>query len=255
MVKEKVERFYDRFSEQYNKTHLSRFVDKVFEYFLFNYLPKNRNLKILDAGGGIGRFSFPLVKKGYSVVLTDISIGMLNKAKEIASNSRLKNIEFFKESVTNMRNQRGESFDVVLLMNGVLDYCKNYRKALKDVHRVLKNNGIAIGSVNNRFIYTTINVLLEEGDVTRFKRSFRTGNRFKKFPIHDFTLEELKKELAKAKFKIIDILGPTNLLRKWEYNKLVTYNNEKDMLILQIDFAKRREYVNNSTDFLFIAKK
>lgn len=255
MTKESVERFYDQLSKQYNKTHSSRFVDKVFEYFLFKYLPKKKNLRILDTGGGIGRFSFPLIRKDHSVVLTDISAGMLNKAKEIANNLELKNIEFFEESVTNMKNQTDGGFDVVILMNGVLDYCENHKKALSEVYRVLKNRGIVIGTVNNRFSYTTINVLLEEGNIEGFKRSFQTGDRFKRFPIHDFTLKELKKELTKKKFKIINIFGPINLLRKWEYSNLITDKNEKDMLAIQIDFAKKKEYINNSTDFLFIAKK
>lgn len=255
MVKEKVERFYDSLSKQYEIDHSSRFVDKIFEHFLFQYLPKKENLRILDAGGGIGRFSFPLAKKRHLITLTDISAGMLSKARKITSDFGLKTIKFFKESITDMKNQKDDIFDVVLMMNGVLDYCKNHKKALKEAHRVLKDKGILIGTVNNRFIYTTMNILLEKKRVEAFKKAFNTGNMFKKFPIHNFTLKELEEELTNAGFGIINILGPTNLLRKWEYNNLVTKDNEKKVLSLQIEFAKKKEYINNSTDFLFVVKK
>ncbi|MEM4605571.1 MAG: class I SAM-dependent methyltransferase [Candidatus Pacearchaeota archaeon] len=255
MTKEKVEEFYDILSEHYEIDHSTRFVDNVFEHFLYRYLPKQKNIKILDAGGGIGRFSFPLAKKGHLITLTDISIGMLNKAKKIASNCELETVKFFKESVTDMKNQEDNSFDLVLMMNGVLDYCRDHKKALKEVYRVLKKSGILIGTVNNRFIYATINVLLEEKKIEEFKKTFETGNMFKKFPIHNFTSEELKEELINAGFEIIDILGPTNLLRKWEYESIVNKDNEEKLLSLQIEFAKKKEYLNNSTDFLFIAKK
>jgi len=255
MSKEKVEKFYDALSKNYAITHSSRFVDKIFEHFLFLYIPKKENLRILDAGGGVGRFSFPLARKGHLITLTDISEGMINKAKEIAGRLKLNNIVFIKESVTDMKNQSNNSFDVVLMMNGVLDYCQKYKKALKEAYRVLKKRGYLIGTVNNRFIYSTVNVLLEKKSVEKFKKAFKTGNKFKKFPIHNFTLEELKMELINAGFKIIDILGPTNLLRKWEYEKAVTKNKEKELLLIQIEFAKRKDLINNSSDFLFIAKK
>ncbi len=255
MLKEEVEEFYDIFSKNYPKLHSSRFVDKIFEYFISRYLPPKEKLIILDAGGGIGRFSFPLAKRAYKIILTDISIGMLNKAKEIADNLGFKNIKFFKESVTNMKNQKNDEFDVVLLMNSILDYCSDHKKALREVFRVLRKYGVVLGTVNNRLIYTTTNILLEKKDVKEFEKAFETGNYPKRFLIHDFTLEELRKELTEAGFKIINILGPTNLLRKWEYEDIVNKENEKDILNSQIKFTQKKEYLNNSSDFFFIAKK
>lgn len=49
---------------------------------LRKYLPGDRDAKILDAAGGTGRITLPLVKMGYSVTLCDISSGMLNVAKQ-----------------------------------------------------------------------------------------------------------------------------------------------------------------------------
>jgi ubiquinone/menaquinone biosynthesis C-methylase UbiE len=254
MNKEKVELFYDKISEDYDATHDDRFVDSIFEYFLKEHI-KGNSLKILDAGGGVGRFSIKYALNGHSVVLTDISQGMIDRAKIIAEKNNIPNITFFQESVTNMKNQKDKSFDVVLLMNGVLDYCNDYNKALQEVLRVLHSGGMVIGTVNNKLIYTTTNILLADKSVDYFKEAFKTGNYDKSFPIHDFDIEELTIALKKANFTIIDIVGPTNLLRKWEYNSVLTKENRAQLLELQIEFAKNKNYLNNSNDFLFIAKK
>lgn len=49
---------------------------------LREYLPKDKNAKILDAAGGTGRITLPLAKRGYPVSLCDISPGMLAVAKK-----------------------------------------------------------------------------------------------------------------------------------------------------------------------------
>lgn len=256
----KVEKFYDDFSKNYEETHSSRFVDRIFENLLLKYLPKKSHLNILDCGGGIGRFSIPLLKKGHSLVLNDISEEMIKKAKEISSRENLKDIIFYKEPASNMKNQKDNRFDVVLLMNGVLDYCQKHKKALNEVGRVLKKDGIVIGTVNNRFVYATTNTILQGKRVDKFEKSFKTGDKYssnlnKKLKTHDFTLEELKKDLTSKGFEIIDILGPTNLLRKWEYEKVAEKTDKKKLLDLQLKFASKKEYINNSSDFFFVCKK
>lgn len=255
MGQDQVERFYDSLSKEYAQTHYSRFVDKVFEHFLFFYLPKKKNLKILDGGGGTGRFSFPLAKKGHNVLLLDISYGMLNKAMDISKKLNLKGIKFVKGSVTEMNRIEPDSMDVVLMMNSVLDYCSDPKKALKMANYVLKRNGTIIGTVNNRIIYMPSDILLEKSPSKLHRRLFETGDYHHKFIIHNFTVDELTDSLKKARFKVVDIIGPTNLLRKWEYEDAVNKNNEDTFYSIQLHYARMKEYLNNSSDFMFIAKK
>src|SRR3989338_89437 len=159
MEKEKkVEIFYDNICNRYNDFEL-RVCDALLEYFLVEGLPKNKKLKVLDVGGGIGRFSKPLLEQGHGVVLIDISQGMLNQAKKLLNN--FSNIEFHKESATNLKNSDGE-FEVVIMMNAILDYCGDHHKAVKEVFRVLKKGGLFIGNVNNRLIYCTNHELKDE---------------------------------------------------------------------------------------------
>ena len=101
---------------------------------LKKYLPKNKNAKILDAGGGTGRITLPLAKMGYSVTLCDISPRMLDVARQ----KTLKEGVFDKVKILecDVRSLRfaDESFDFVLCWDGAFE-------ATKELIRVTKKGG------------------------------------------------------------------------------------------------------------------
>ncbi|MFW6272842.1 MAG: class I SAM-dependent methyltransferase [bacterium] len=249
-----VETFYDNVAEDYSD-HDDRVCDKITEYFIIENLP-NKTLRILDAGGGTGRFSEPLLKKEHEVVLTELSAEMLNKAKKKLGS--YKNVEFIKNSVTNMIEFKDESFDVVIMINAILDYCGDYNKAMQEAYRILKKGGLLIATVNNRFLYCKSHEL-KEGNFDLFRENMKTGNRYivwggqeKGHISHEFTLEELKNALEKNQFNIKKLLGIFNLMDKYEMDEV---KNKKDFIKLQIEFAEKEEYINNSQDFFFVAEK
>jgi len=72
----KVKKMWNSHAEKYDEWYKT-FEGAVENYvdweLLRQYLPKNKNVKILDAAGGTGRITLPLAKMGYSVTLCDIS--------------------------------------------------------------------------------------------------------------------------------------------------------------------------------------
>lgn len=56
-----------------------RFEYEVVTHYLQKYLPKSGRL--LDAGGGPGRYTFELARQGYDVTLLDLSEGCIRMAK------------------------------------------------------------------------------------------------------------------------------------------------------------------------------
>lgn len=250
-----VETFYDNVSKGY-EDHDNRVCDRIVEHFIIDNIPKNKTLKILDAGGGTGRFSEPLLKRGHKVVLTELSKEMLNKAKD-----KLKHypyIKFIKNSVTNMNELKDNSFDVVLMINAILDYCGDYNKAMQETYRILKKGGLFIATVNNRFIYCKSHEL-KDGNYELFKKNMKMGDRYivwggqeKGHISHEFTFNELKNTLNKNSFQIKKILGIFNLMSKYELDNI---KNKGDYIKLQIEYAELQEYINNSQDFFFVAEK
>jgi ubiquinone/menaquinone biosynthesis C-methylase UbiE len=101
---------------------------------LKEYLPKNRDAKILDAAGGTGRITLPLAKMGYSVTLCDISPGMLNVAKQkLLREGVLDRVDICECDVCRLRFA-DESFDFVLCWDGMIE-------AAKELIRVTKKGG------------------------------------------------------------------------------------------------------------------
>jgi len=129
MLDEHAER-YDEWCETL-KGAVETYVDLE---LLRKYLPENRDAKILDAAGGTGRITLPLVKMGYSVTLCDISPGMLNVAKQkMRREGVLDRVKILECDIRKL-HFADESFDFVLCWNGAIE-------AAKELIRVTKKGG------------------------------------------------------------------------------------------------------------------
>jgi S-adenosylmethionine-dependent methyltransferase len=76
---EELKKFWDEYSKGYDEAYgEEKYKSPPPEFYLEfqqvkRYLPSDKNIKILDVGGGTGRLSIPLGKMGYHVTLCDIS--------------------------------------------------------------------------------------------------------------------------------------------------------------------------------------
>jgi len=129
---------YDEWYETFRGA-VENYVDLA---LLRKYLPKNKNAKILDAAGGTGRITLPLVRMGYSVTLCDVSNRMLAVAKQkMLREGVLDKVKILKCDIRKLYFT-DESFDFVLCWNGALE-------ATKELIRVTKKGGrISIFLVN-----------------------------------------------------------------------------------------------------------
>ena len=110
---------------------------------LRKYLPKNKSAKILDAAGGTGRITLPLVKMGYSVTLCDISPRMLDIVRQkLLKEGLLGKVKIQECDVCNLPFD-DECFDFILCWGGGI-------KAVKELVRVTKKKGIISMCVANR---------------------------------------------------------------------------------------------------------
>ena len=132
--------------DQWYKSKLGNFVDKVETELAFFLFKPTSGMKILDVGCGTGNFSIKLAEMGCKVVGIDVSEEMLNKARKKAKDKGL-DIEFYKMDVYNMDFSE-ESFDGVFSM-AAFEFIKDPQKAYDEMYRVLKKNGnLLIGTIN-----------------------------------------------------------------------------------------------------------
>ena len=127
--------------DEYWKEHVNKdlepdlWIDEYKEYIGDNGL-------CLDLGCGIGQYTKKFMEYGYEVISSDISNIALEKVKE------------FNENVVNvdMRNKlpfEDNKFDIVFA-NLSIHYFSNddTKKLMDEIKRILKNDGLFIGSVN-----------------------------------------------------------------------------------------------------------
>ena len=255
MVNENVKSFYDNAAVTYSDDHNDRFCDRLIDHFLIQSVPVGKdNLKVLDAGAGIGRFASSMLKQGHQVVLLDISKRMLDEAKKRLVD--FSDISYCCGSVERMPFC-DNSFDVILMMNQVLSLCGDYSSATKEANRVLKSRGTLIGTVGNRFAYAR--KLLSSEDYTAFDDCVNNGTRYVTwednlggYNSHEFTIPELSGLLFESGFVIERLLGIFNLHDKYTLDQVVQKN---ELFKRQVAFANLPGYIYHSDDFFFVARK
>lgn len=115
--------------------------DHITEQNLLRALSSLEIRKVLDAGGGTGRWSAFLAGLGYEVTLMDISPDMLAAAAERFDKENL-DIRIVRGDIEHTDFRDGE-FDLVLAGGGVISITPNPQKMLAEFRRVTRSGGYA----------------------------------------------------------------------------------------------------------------
>jgi len=94
---------------------------------------------ILEVGGGDGRFAFYLMRKGYTVIESDIAIGSVQKTKAIAESSNIPNGVFAVIDAENLPF-KDNSLDAIFMVAS-LHHLPRPEKAIAEFNRCLKSGG------------------------------------------------------------------------------------------------------------------
>ena len=129
--------YYDLIYKDKNYEREVGFIEEIFENIC-------RPKKILEVGCGTGNYTKILLERGYEVTALDISKDMLKIARRKCA------CEFIKGDIRSVSIT--DNFDACIAMFAVMGYItKNFDiiKALNNIHRHLKPNGIFVFDVWN----------------------------------------------------------------------------------------------------------
>ncbi len=243
----KVAAHHDWWSESYDPDYFGHFAlyHKITLDNIRRFLPKEKDAAILDAGGGTGIWSIELARMGYHVVLTDISEGMLGKARKKVSELKLDNqIEIKISNICNMPEFGDNQFAMVLCEGDPLSYCGDHHVAIKELARVVQPGGIVITSVDNRA--SALNWLRDKDDPAAVEQLLETGKVVMpqgreefRYVIHAFTPEELRELFESNGLSVERVIGKLviahrlacyrsedPMIQEWLYHLELKYNDD-----------------------------
>jgi S-adenosylmethionine-dependent methyltransferase len=119
---------------------------------LFEYLPPPP-ARVLDCGGGPGRYAIELAHRGYKVTLFDLSAGGLQLAREKATEAGVTLAAYEQGAATDLSRFPDDAFDAVLLMGPLYHLLEEAERqqALAEAHRVLKPGGFLFAAFISRY--------------------------------------------------------------------------------------------------------
>ena len=148
-----VEQFYDSYTQtEWERLERHRMEFAVTLKALSYFLPPPP-AKVLDAGGGPGRYAIALAQLGYQVTLVDLSNANLEFARERCNEAGVTLADFQHGNALDLSSFPDGSFDVVLLMGPLyhLIALRERMQALLEARRVLHECGTLAASFITRF--------------------------------------------------------------------------------------------------------
>lgn len=118
--------------------------DDIQLQYILNFLPKNKNAFILDAGCGNGKYAFYLSNLGYNNIF----------AVDLFSKVSTNKFKYYQSSIDNLPFEDA-SFDFIY-SNSVIYYLENPEDAIVEFNRVLKKGGILFLTAHTKYSLFTL---------------------------------------------------------------------------------------------------
>lgn len=128
-----------------NETLIGKYLTKKEQTFINSILTKDI-VKILDVGGGSGRFAIPLSQQEIDVIVIDPSTPAIKSLK--SKNNNINVIRGIGEQLP----FKQKTFDIILSIE-MIEYMENKEQFLLNCRKRLKDNGLLVFTFSNKASY------------------------------------------------------------------------------------------------------
>lgn len=239
----------------------------VTTHFLEKYLPKHG--LVLDAGGGPGRYTIELAKKGYDVVLLDLVPEMLNLAKKKVRRAKVQGRvkQFVQGSIDDLSMFSDNTFDAVLCLGGPLCHLltpEQRMKAASELVRVAKDRAPIFASVISRIGLLRSILVSFPHEMQHAKHHWKVGDYVpglhgKGFTAaHWFLPEELRELFEGQNVETLEMAGLEGLSSHHERktNRLFRDREKWNMWMeILLETCTHPSVVGSCEHFLFVGRK
>ncbi len=158
--------------------------------------------KVLEVGCGGAQCGIAMAKKGAKVTGIDISEEQLKFAKKLAEKNKVK-IKFIQRDFRKFPEVKSNSQDIVFSAFA-LQYADNILGTFKEIHRVLKKDGIFVLSLDHPFFGVIIGEKKSYFDTGKFTANYGKET----FVAYNYTISELFNFLTETGLNVEEIIEP-----------------------------------------------
>lgn len=259
------ERYHDRvaplYDAQFEGDRYWEFHDEVTWHTIRAWLPADLASRILDAGGGTGRWALKLARSGYPVTLADLSRGMLDVAREKAAALRIpRPIELVQSDLVDLKELPDAAFALALALGDPLSFCASPERGVRSLARCLRPGGVVIASVDS--LWAGLHFFLERDAVEELEGFLRTGksdwqaaHAAERFPSRHFEPAELRRIFEQEGFEVLSLRGQLVLpLRRFRH-VLEDRRAFDTLLRLELKLRTEETLIGNASHLEIVARK
>lgn len=214
------QRYHDRVAGKYEQIYSDAYWqwhDSLTWDYMKKSLPRDLATPVVDLGCGSGKWGRKLLKSGYHVTFVDLSAKMVDEArKQIESPTELEKCEFLQADLVDLSALPSDHFGFATAMGEPLCSTENPKKAIRELARILKPEGILIATFDNRI--ACVDHYVERNDLSGLEQFLKTGRTHwltrdpsEQFEMHTFTPSGVRKLMESAGLEVIELVGKTVL--------------------------------------------
>lgn len=215
-----VQKYHDRVAPRYDDSYDDAFWlwhDALTWDYLKPHLPVDSNAHVVDLGCGTGKWAAKVQKSGYAVTCVDISARMVDQARaKLDQPQASATTAFVQADLSDLSALPAGRFALALALGEPIGFTNSPRRALLEIRRVLRPNGLLVATLDNRL--AGIDLLLSQGDpkalasyLTDGKTHWLTQNYDERFRITTFGPTDAVKLFESAGFDVLEVIGKTVL--------------------------------------------